>query len=96
MVVPVFITNCQVSLKPKIGPVTAHTIITSPARAKVTGRPAMCAVHLAKCVNQETGLLGDIILLILHKTRGKYKRDEFLRRGRRFRVTRLRVITPEA
>jgi hypothetical protein len=33
MVVPVLMTSCQVSLKPKIGLVTIHTTITSAARA---------------------------------------------------------------
>jgi hypothetical protein len=39
IVVPVLITSCQVSLKPKIGPVTIQTRITPAASAKVFGRP---------------------------------------------------------
>jgi hypothetical protein len=39
IVVPVLITSCQVSLKPKIGPVTIHTMITESARKNVLGLP---------------------------------------------------------
>ncbi len=39
MVVPVLITNCQVSEKLNIGPVTAQTMITRNARIKARGFP---------------------------------------------------------
>ena len=35
IVVPVLITSCHVSLKPNIGPVTAHMTITSTANPNV-------------------------------------------------------------
>ena len=54
MVVPVFITNCQVSLKANIGPVAAQTKMMSTARAKVAGCPAAREVHLAKRVKAES------------------------------------------
>jgi len=47
MVVPVFITNCHVSEKPKMGPLTAHTITTLTANKKVVARPAASEVRLA-------------------------------------------------
>jgi hypothetical protein len=47
MVVPVLITSCQVSLKPKIGPVTSQTTSTRMAQLKVHGWPAILAVRLA-------------------------------------------------
>lgn len=40
MVVPVLITSCQVSEKPKIGPLTAQTITIPAARMKVDALPA--------------------------------------------------------
>src|SRR5206468_4331665 len=58
MVVPVLMTSCQVSLKPKIGPVMAQMAITSTARVKVSGRPVALAVHLAKRVNHDFDLVG--------------------------------------
>ena len=39
MVVPVLITSCQVSLKPKIGPASAQIRTMATASTKVTGRP---------------------------------------------------------
>src|SRR4029078_8831355 len=36
---PVLITSCHVSLKPKIGPVTAQTAITTTAAVNTRGRP---------------------------------------------------------
>ena len=41
IVVPVLMTNCHVSLKPKSGPVNAHTTTTSPASMNVWGRPVV-------------------------------------------------------
>jgi hypothetical protein len=40
IVVPVLITSCQESEKPKSGPVTAQTTTTPTARMKVEARPA--------------------------------------------------------
>jgi hypothetical protein len=40
IVVPVLMMSCQVSEKPKIGPLTAHTTRTVTAAAKAQGRPA--------------------------------------------------------
>ena len=40
MLVEVLMTSCQVSLKPKIGPVSPQTTRTSTAMMKVTGLPA--------------------------------------------------------
>ncbi|MNX89065.1 hypothetical protein D3C86_1210640 [compost metagenome] len=51
MVVPVLITNCQVSLNLKTGPVAAQTRTSSRHRMKVHGRPATLAVVLAKWLN---------------------------------------------
>ncbi len=47
MVVPVLMMSCQVSLKPKIGPVTAQATMTRRARPKVVGWPAARAVAFA-------------------------------------------------
>ncbi len=52
MVVPVFITNCHVSLNPKNGPVIAQTIMISTASTKVIGRPEIRDVFFANCVNE--------------------------------------------
>ena len=49
IVVPVLITNCQVSLKPNSGPVTIQTAITATASTKTRGRPQKWAAALAKC-----------------------------------------------
>jgi hypothetical protein len=54
MVVLVFITNCQVSLKANIGPVAAQAMMRSRATAKVVGCPAAREVHLANWVNRES------------------------------------------
>ena len=54
MVVLVFITNCQVSLKVNISPVTAQTKMISTARTKVARCPAAPEVHLANRVNGES------------------------------------------
>jgi hypothetical protein len=39
IVVPVFMTSCQVSLNAKIGPVTIQAAMTATANAKVLGLP---------------------------------------------------------
>jgi hypothetical protein len=54
IVVPVFMTSCQVSLNPNMGPVTAQTKMMSTAVTKVAGCPVACEVHLAKRVNRES------------------------------------------
>ncbi len=48
IVVPVFITSCQVSDKPKIGPVTIQTAITPAASRKAQGQPHCLAMILAR------------------------------------------------
>lgn len=53
IVVPVLITSCQVSLKPKSGPVIAQTTIVPNARIKAAGRPVACAAAFAKRLNHE-------------------------------------------
>ena len=53
MVVNVLMVSCQASLKPKSGPLIAHSTTMAPASAQVTGRPENCAVFLAKRVNQD-------------------------------------------
>lgn len=53
IVVPVFMTNCHVSLKLKSGPVTAQAIITKTARKKVKGFPVMVDASFAKRVKSE-------------------------------------------
>ena len=40
MVVPVLITSCHVSEKPKSGPVIAHTTMTSTATTSAIGEPS--------------------------------------------------------
>jgi hypothetical protein len=52
MVVPVFIANCQVLLKPNSGPLIAQTMRISTAAAKVAGCPVVREVHLAKRSNR--------------------------------------------
>jgi len=54
IVVPVFMTSCQVSLNSNIGPVTAQAKIMIAALAKVGGCPVACEVHLAKRVDRES------------------------------------------
>ena len=53
IVVPVFITSCQVSLKPKIGPNEAQIIMTRTAAMNVTGFPVIDEVFLANLVNSD-------------------------------------------
>ena len=48
IVVPVLMTNCHVSLKPKIGPVTTQTKMMPTAIANTRGRPQKCAAAFAK------------------------------------------------
>jgi hypothetical protein len=45
------ITSCQVSLKPKIGPVTAQANTTAKQAMKVQGRPVTLAVAVANRMN---------------------------------------------
>jgi hypothetical protein len=52
IVVPVLITSCQVSLKPKSGPLTAHTVTVASASAKAAGLPVTWEIHFANVVNQ--------------------------------------------
>src|SRR5687767_8491424 len=47
IVVPVLITNCHVSEKPKRGPVAAHSRMTATAAVNVTGLPLMTDADLA-------------------------------------------------
>src|SRR4051812_3045354 len=47
MVVPVLMTNCHVSLKSNIGPVTIHTRIKPAAIQKLPGFPAAAEVAFA-------------------------------------------------
>ena len=54
-VVPVLITSCQVSLKLKIGPVTAQIATTAAARRKMAGLPQKSEAWRAKRPNQSAG-----------------------------------------
>src|ERR1043166_8506720 len=60
MVVPVLMMSCQVSLKPKSGPVIAQSAITATAAVNAIGRPVTFAVALAKRVNQVLDRVGRI------------------------------------
>ena len=51
MVVPVFITSCQVSEYWNTGPVAAHTITVRTAIAKTAGFPAAVDIALAALLN---------------------------------------------
>lgn len=53
IVVPVLMTNCQVSVKPNSGPVPTQTTIVNPARPNVRGWPAEWAIFLAIRANAE-------------------------------------------
>lgn len=57
MVVPVFITNCHVSLNLKIGPVMIHSNITATAKVNVLGRPQKREVAFAKLAYQDDGYI---------------------------------------
>jgi hypothetical protein len=48
IVVPVFMTNCHVSLNLNIGPVTPQTMMIKAAAMNAAGWPVARAVHLAK------------------------------------------------
>jgi hypothetical protein len=63
IVVPVFITNCHVSLNLNIGPVITQARITRTAMIKVTGLPLTLAVHFAKRVNHDLDFGGLIFLV---------------------------------
>jgi hypothetical protein len=52
MVVPVFMTNCQVLLNPNSGPLVAQTRRISTAAAKLAGCPAVREARLAKLSNR--------------------------------------------
>lgn len=51
MVVPVWITSCPASEKPKTGPVTAQITTAASARMKASGWPAKPAIRPAIAVN---------------------------------------------
>ena len=53
MVVLVFITNCQVSLKPKSGPDIDQIIMAATAKINVSGLPAACAVAFENFVKND-------------------------------------------
>src|SRR5947207_15161430 len=53
IVVPVFTTSCQVSLKPNSGPVRAQMTMMAAAATKVPGRPAPLEVASAIRENQD-------------------------------------------
>ena len=65
MVVPVLMTSCHVSEKPKIGPLNPQTITIAQQRMKVIGRPAACAIVVAKWVKSfellETVAMEDLV-----------------------------------
>jgi hypothetical protein len=54
IVVAVLITSCHVSLKSKIGPVSAQTIATINAIRKAAGAALTQAVQVAKWLKYET------------------------------------------
>ena len=58
IVVPVFITNCQVSLNPKTGPVIPQTTIVRNARTNVTGLPVTLAVAFENRVKNDCFAVG--------------------------------------
>ncbi|GLS73047.1 hypothetical protein GCM10007890_50620 [Methylobacterium tardum] len=58
MVVPVLISNCHVSEKPKSGPLTAQARITAMLAAKVSGRPEARATLDEKFAK----LFGDLMI----------------------------------
>jgi hypothetical protein len=65
MVVPVLMTSCHVSEKPKSGPLTAHMITTLTARMKVDARPAAREVRLARAPKNLEVLDGSPVFLFL-------------------------------
>lgn len=66
MVVPVFITSCQVSEKLKIGPVNIQVIIVSKASKKVQNEPAAL---LTFCENFLNISAADIVVSIKLKVK---------------------------
>src|SRR4029079_12375855 len=92
MVVPVLITSCHVSLKPKIGPVIAQVTTMSTATTKARGCPVACAVPLAKRANGE--LRYGSIMALLHTKSHAYggredydpRRNPAVRTGVRYRA----------
>jgi len=69
IVVPVLMINCQVSLKPNMGPVMIHTTISMTAEVNTRGRPEKWAVALAKWEYQlELRIFGHPAIYINHKT----------------------------
>jgi len=57
MVVPVLMTNCQVSEKPNTGPEVAHRATAIDAMPKATGEPAHLVTRVAnRSKKWETGL----------------------------------------
>jgi hypothetical protein len=73
MVVPVLMMSCQVSLKPKSGPVISQSATTPAAKAKTIGFPAARAVFFAKSENH------DDLLLITSNRRRCHRRSYFQR-----------------
>ena len=67
MVVPVLMTSCHVSLKPKRGPETAHKSSAPSAIANATGCPATRDVHFANRVKNEVDFVG--VMAIQNSTR---------------------------
>jgi hypothetical protein len=65
-VVPVLMTSCQVSLKLKIGPVTAQITTTAVARKKMAGFPQKSAAWRAKRPNHpacwDTRIFAEFVL----------------------------------
>jgi hypothetical protein len=65
MVVPVLITNCHVSLYPKMGPVIAHATMVSKAAAKAQGCPMATAEFLANRENKARSPLAPLACPVL-------------------------------
>src|SRR4030095_3679465 len=61
IVVPVLITSCHVSLKPKNGPVIAHTTTRPTAITATNGRAAKRAAVLAQCAYHDLVLIASIV-----------------------------------
>jgi len=58
MVVPVLITNCHVSLKLNMGPVTAHISTVSKAKKNTSGLPVQYATAFANLEKNPGPALG--------------------------------------
>ena len=65
IVVPVLMTNCQVSLKPNIGPVIIHAAMMQTASTNTLGRPQKCAATLANREYQAVLCILDLSLCYL-------------------------------